>query len=588
MAKWPTLRIASLTILLVFVAGLFIPATPAKANLLVTYRWPYWWSGAAGTNDCNSSYYNANNGNGPDAVLFTTWRGIQVCGPRPQQGGVDVAEQIPNADYISNPPPPGYYYTAQMFECTELATRYLRIAFGLKGIAVGGGGNFANAYATEYPGTFQHFYNGIDSVMVQEGDVVSFTSNDPNGHVAIASQVTIDSPGNGTITFINQNGSPAESPAGTFQLTVSGYTINDNGVFYPTDWVHPIWNDTSPAPTVSVVINDSTASGPNDVWLAGTAQTGAIQASTWHYDGTQWTRYLAPFLDSHRNHHIKGIDSTQDGDVWAVGDWNNYGTNLTLAYHWDEIYHRWVVVPSANPNSNGNYLYDVAIAGTTPYAIGSSNFQPMLLKWNGISFAPETLALPPGSSSMGLAAIDFSSANNGWIVGNTTVSGNGKWLAYHFDGAAWTATVGTTSSSWLSKVIVISDTEAWALGTKGSPAATMLLHYTTANGWSEVFVPSYPEYQFMKNYAFNGLTVDTSSNVWLAGWRQVTVGGSLLATGSPALMYYNGTSWTYSYPAAQLFSNVRTIVSAGDNIWTAGTYLNCYNCTPSNLLILGK
>src|SRR3989344_3590473 len=84
-------KVASICSTVLVLAVLF--TAKAEAVLPAAYPWPQWWTGWPTTNTCYASVYNQNNGNHPDATLFTTWRGIQVCGPRPQEdGGFNVHE----------------------------------------------------------------------------------------------------------------------------------------------------------------------------------------------------------------------------------------------------------------------------------------------------------------------------------------------------------------------------------------------------------------------------------------------------------------------------------------------------------------
>jgi hypothetical protein len=276
-------KLIAVAIFLALVIGLFntflvsvAHATIIHTPLPVSFSWPSWWSGNSSTNQCDASWYNNNNTNNPKVTetLLTTWRGIEACGPRPHDGTpiggglttYDAPETMPNTSL-------GTSASQYMWECTELAARYLEVAFGIPS-QVANGGAFATNYYNAFSSLFQHYTNDGTQVYPQEGDVISMSSSDPNGHVGIVKQLSVSgTPGTATITIMDQNGSDSESPAGTFQLSVVNYVVQASGGYSNFDWIHPkLWNDISPVGTTTDIIYGMSASSTSSIWAAGYEQ----------------------------------------------------------------------------------------------------------------------------------------------------------------------------------------------------------------------------------------------------------------------------------------------------------------------------
>jgi hypothetical protein len=545
-------------ILFSVIAG-FLQYMPANASIVTkVYERPSWWTGSS---QCWADYYNNNNGNNPDAVLFTQWRGIQVCGPRPQENnGDDVPELIPNVNGSGN-------YQAYMFQCTELATRYLRVAYGLNGIQNNGGRNFASAYAQAYPKVLQHFDNG-DQTLLQEGDVVSFTSSDPNGHVAIVSAVSVTSLGNATVTFINQNGNPNEAIPGVFQTTISNYVIQDSNGFHPTDWVHPWWSNASPQATVYDALFGVAVVNENTVWTVGNEQLAGKtrQPVTFKLDVTTgtWTKTLPPTQNINRHHDMKAITTTPSGEVFIAGDWNNFGQNLTLIYRWNQASQSWVKVTSANTATNSNYLNGLASdSANNVYAVGSGNFAPLIEKWNGTQFINMNAPTTYGGI---LESVSFSSPTNGWAVGS---NGSQSTLIYFFNGTSWAAAV--LPNMHLSDVVAVDNSEAWAIGNTGNQP--LVMHYTTATGWQ----PYTSFNQYPTNTTLRAIGANGPNDVWIVG--QWGLYNNLYT--APFTMNYDGTEWKeiVTVPPTKN-TNLVSVAVTSQSTWTVG-----FELIPNNTIL---
>ncbi|MFL5590846.1 MAG: hypothetical protein ACJ8DI_24805 [Ktedonobacteraceae bacterium] len=149
------------------------------------------WDTSKNPVKCDGVNYQHNTG--VKAVLLTTWRGIQVCGPLP----------------FSVSTPDNYVHfklgwsVEQEFECTELVKRYLYLAYGLKSLGGTNGDQIVDNYTAAYSILHKVVNNGQIHLFPAEGDVLSFSGN----HTAIVTGLTnVDrSNGNATINVIEQN-----------------------------------------------------------------------------------------------------------------------------------------------------------------------------------------------------------------------------------------------------------------------------------------------------------------------------------------------------------------------------------------------
>lgn len=527
-------------------------------TLPATFAWPTWWSGGLGTNDCDADVYNAYFTGDPDASVMQTWRGIQACGPRPQDTGLTgVPFSIAKLDGSGNTP------TQYMFQCTELAKRYLRIAYGAD-IITGDGKDVATNYAATYPTKFQFFNNdGAAAVYPQEGDVVSMTSSDPAGHVAIVTELNVsETAGDGYIMLMDQNG----SSDGNFRLDIDAYVVQDETIeslgYHPTDWIHPLVGvANSPTATVYTTITSVAADGTNHAWVAGHDRTGGanFQPLTWYWNGSSWIRYNPPSLGLYNMQYINDITIGQSGEAWAVGYYYSYPRNSTQAFRWNPSTLAWSRVNSDSVGTGNNYLTNIGLDGSgNVYAVGywvekvgtSYLNRPLIEKWDGTKFQNQNVSLPAGVSYGSLSSVSFSSTN-GWAVGN--VGG----YAYYYEGSSWSSyalPTGMTAQS----VKVISADEAWATGYYNS--TFKILHYTTANGWvvdSNFTLPA--------NSTLYSIGGDSSNNIWVVGTHLV---GSQM---EPYVVHRDGTTWTtISAPTYSEYTDLKDVSVVSGYMWAAG------------------
>ncbi|SRR5260221_401409 len=232
------------------------------------YSSPSWWNGK----DCDKGHYSAaydllgydSNGNPK------TWRGIEACGPLPGLNSTGPLEDFH-----------GHGYSQYEFQCTELIARYELAANGLDS-PLANGAQIVDAYTNTntHPNTPLHkvVNNGHTQLFPAQGDVLSYEATSANGffgHTSLVIASSMTSPGNGTITVLQQNMSWNGAPVPTDPLTVSSWVIQPStqGAGSVISWMttRPI-----PSPTQRTLTSQQTQS--QTVNATGQRTTSGTQA----------------------------------------------------------------------------------------------------------------------------------------------------------------------------------------------------------------------------------------------------------------------------------------------------------------------
>jgi len=508
----------------------FVPRTQVHATVPPSYSYstPWWWTFSDSSHQhCDSGHF------GNTYTVLTTWNGLEVCGPT----GTNTSVTFPGGSVEGE------------WQCTELVKRYLYIAYGAPALSNTNGDQVVANYASTYSDLFTSISNtngNPNHIWPKVGDVISYS----DVHTAIINSVTITDAtnGNATLGIIEQN---ASSTGTTTQQFVSWKIKgdkddpNDTGSDTVTAWLTPnntqSWSNTSPSGTTSDAIYSMAATSTTSVWAAGQEHPSGSNwvPVTYYNNGSGWTKYMPP-TQSSDHHYLYGIASSTSGDTWTVGTYYSYPQFKTLAYHWNSSTLTWTHVSSDSPGPSScgcvNKLLSVAIDSSgTPWAVGqynsnSSTTLPLLEKWDGSKFAQQTLSLPSSAIDGSLTSIAFSSSTNGFAVGSVYTSATGwTWIAYHYDGTSWSSYTYGSSSAGLSSVAIVSNNEAWAVGSKGS--SPLILHYTTS-GWNED--TSYNGY-YPSGTNLLGVGTDGANDVWVVGY--------INSTTRFYTMHYNGHAW---------------------------------------------
>lgn len=255
-----------------------------------------------------------------------------------------------------------------------------------------------------------------------------------------------------------------------------------------------------------------------------------------------------------------GMEAISTTDVWAVG---HYITTVfpqpevtdSLTMHWNGT--EWEIIPSPNPSSLHNWIYDAAaVAPDDVWAVGSwlnqsnGNALQLGMHWDGTEWS---LATMPGIGQ--LNAVSAVGPNDVWAVGSGLDGTDYKITAAHWNGTAWSEVAlpdpGTAESFGFS-VKALSASDVWVVGRKGEYPnyASMILHWNGA-AWSEV---THPDVGVL--WSVDGVA---ANDVW-------TVGGNSL--------HWDGTAWSeedLALPDDTQMAGV-AMVSSND-VWATGYYV---------------
>ncbi len=269
-----------------------------------------------------------------------------------------------------------------------------------------------------------------------------------------------------------------------------------------------------------------------DGWAVGDDDpVGKHTALLLHYTGVRWEQVALPKgLDPTVG--LSGISMVSPSEGWAVGPgWSD--TSTTPATNRAALLHythgAWNVVPTTFNGLTSVFMRTASdgwIAGSGPNG-------GLLLHYDGASWQQVT---DPALTGLTVGSVAPVSASDVWITAMGPLV-NGMRPAssiLHFDGHTWVTATLPLGNAALSRIVMVSATEGWAVGgycgcgTGHGPSTTpgsLILHYQ--NGvWSEVTNPSHPLGQYLFDIAMSSATEG-----WAAGF-----GG--------ALLHYSSGAWT--------------------------------------------
>jgi CHAP domain len=211
LARRRSLRLAMVVASVAIVASACLPPPPPDAPLPA----PTWWSGS-----CDSGNY------GGAHPLGATYRGVDVCGPRPGADGAPnrLVRFFPGA------------WGELEWQCVELSMRFMYVAYGVSPYGANGK-DVVDNYTTASGGGLVRIANGT-GVAPAPGDVISFgaTGSSPLGHTAVVESANVDGSGNGSIRLLSQN----DTTDGWRTVSVSNWWVNGpaGGLGGVGGWLH--------------------------------------------------------------------------------------------------------------------------------------------------------------------------------------------------------------------------------------------------------------------------------------------------------------------------------------------------------------
>jgi hypothetical protein len=323
------------------------------------------------------------------------------------------------------------------------------------------------------------------------------------------------------------------------------------------------------------------APSPTAAWaVGGTYARSATAPLIEGWSGTAWSSVASPGTT-----YLNGVAAVSSTDVWTVGGFGNVpGSPATfpeaVIQHWNGT--QWSAIPAAKPSGSTTALEAVvALASNDVWAVGSLSAagvsQPLIERWDGTAWKVVGSPALPGMTQSALHAVTgVPSTDQLWAVGSqlkTPRESFAQALIEQWDGTAWKVVAGPplpsgAFASWLSGVVALSATDAWAVGTyDDSKAMThpLIAHWNGA-AWKLASAPTIWG-------VLSGVAAVGARDVRAVGLRYVTGG----ATNTMGIVErWDGTSWSVSdLPTPQGTGDIfpRAIAADGaGGYWAVGAY----------------
>jgi hypothetical protein len=215
-----------------------------------------------------------------------------------------------------------------------------------------------------------------------------------------------------------------------------------------------------------------------------------------------------------------------------------------------------------------------------PFLAAASPPVPAIAEQPAVGCASGWILQQKGSSAGQLAAVSGVSQTSAWAVGSRGAPA--RTLAERWDGTGWAAVTTpnpNTALDLLSGVAAISAGDAWAVGGQGAMSGTTALTLTehwNGNRWSAV--PS-PSPSAAGNELF-GVAAVSANNVWAVGGADVTsVNGPADTLG----LHWNGAVWsqvTTPDPGTYNSLDAVTAIPGTARLWAVGSQTAGSDITP--------
>ncbi|MEU5346025.1 MULTISPECIES: hypothetical protein [unclassified Streptomyces] len=376
----------------------------------------------------------------------------------------------------------------------------------------------------------------------------------------------------------------------------------------------------------SIGFHDVTATGRDDAWAVGrkTDESWATTPVARHWDGTRWSDVPLAGTDG-RPAQLDAVAASGPDDVWAAGTYNDIemaaaspGTartpeglkagrlpdtllerlpntladrlrkgsalpaaaNAIVLQHWNGT--RWKPVARPAPAEGWmRFVLELKSVGADSVWLTTMDWNPtatdpakaysgQLEHWDGRRWSRTALPPAPDGRPVEPSSITGTGPDDVWVSSLSETDGVATSLIHHFDGRRWTVrTVPVPfeyGPGWVANRIVSTKRgTVQVLGKTNDPGTPTALLSTRWNGrtWQQLPAPAVDE--------VNAVGSDGSGGVWVAGWPPQGGGHALFSR-------WDGTTWTDEELPAELTSTswgstvyaiegvpgTRTVLAVGD------------------------
>ncbi len=227
------------------------------------------------------------------------------------------------------------------------------------------------------------------------------------------------------------------------------------------------------------------ALGKNDIWAVG-GNTSSTAGSAIHWNGSSWTYHEVGDTP------LYGVYFVSPNDGWAAGEGG-------FIYHYNGT--KWSLHSQPNNNVIVDFSFDSEGIG---WAVG---FDGTILKYNK-SLNQWAVFDDLRTDHFDFYSIDHTSGQ-GWLVGMSLTKGiGGQILEYSED--LWLAVTPPTDNL-LNEISVISDNNAWAVGTADKYGST-IIHWDGRH-WQRWYQKEFP----LPKIDLQTVKMTSENNGWAAG-----------------------------------------------------------------------
>jgi hypothetical protein len=240
------------------------------------------------------------------------------------------------------------------------------------------------------------------------------------------------------------------------------------------------------------------ASGPGDIWVAGTrngpfigANSRGLSSVAAHFDGSHWT-VMRPPNPGTRDDYLTGIVALSPTDVWAGGYLVDLGKGSaeasSLTMHWDG--QGWSVVAAPNPSRSLNVIWGMGSDGAGgvwalgDYRASDRHLRALVFRWNGQSWVVVDVE---GTSTWSAQAVGGTPSGPVWVVGSPATSSLA--IANCNETTCDTVVPPTEFDVTASSIFAAAPDDAWIVGVSRGQRSTPLIEHWDGSHWIEADVP---------------------------------------------------------------------------------------------------
>jgi hypothetical protein len=269
-------------------------------------------------------------------------------------------------------------------------------------------------------------------------------------------------------------------------------------------WDGATWSEVQLPVRKGAYFGSLSASGPDDVWIAGTRpgpfigrHTRGLSTIVARFDGASWN-VMHPLNPGSRDNYLEGLVALSPTDVWVAGYSGDRGRHapeaISLTEHWDG--NTWSVVPSPSPSPSLNVIWgagserDSGIWALGHYRAPDHHLHALVLRWDGARWDQIRMR---GVSTWSPTSASGTSTRQVWVVGSEPTSS----LAIAWCSVSSCRTLvepGQSSDRIADSVYAVGPGEAWIVGDKSSAStgygSRPFAERWDRTSWTEVSVPS--------------------------------------------------------------------------------------------------